>query len=73
MDQRLLDILNDLGLHDSQCNKLIFGDAMPEESKPSEKEFFELLKGLMMEVSTRHLEPSCGRAFLQLYPCFLLF
>jgi len=51
MDQQLLKLLTDLGFSDAACTKLIFGDIVPEESKPGEKEFLQLLMDLITKVS----------------------
>jgi len=51
MDSTLLSVLDQLGFQDIHCNKIIFADCLPAMSKPGEREFFKLLKGLLEKVS----------------------
>jgi len=53
MDQYFLDLLTVMGFHDYQCNKIIFGDCVPEKSKAGERAFYDLLKEVMMKVGER--------------------
>jgi len=50
MDQQLLNLLTNLGFQDFQCNKIVFGDIVPEESKPGEREFLQLLHDVLQQV-----------------------
>ena len=51
MDQQLLDVFAKHGYHDNLCNKIIFGDSVPENTPPGVREFYQLLRKLLTKVS----------------------
>ena len=49
MDQTFLNVLEKKGYSDALCDKIIFHDAVPQDTKPGEKEFLNLLRQVLVQ------------------------
>lgn len=61
MDQHFLDVISRLGYQDGQCNKIVFGEAVKELTKPGERIMYDMLRDMLSKVSlyiiSSHLPP----------------
>lgn len=50
MDQHFLDVITRLGYQDGQCNKIVFGEAVKELTKPGERMMYDMLREMLSKV-----------------------